>query len=266
MFQNDNLRKKIKFKLKSKVKDRLSAVFYRDIELPQYNLNIINKQKSKSKSAIIWNDSRNKKDKKNIMNINSNIEKSFIKNSSINESDSLFKLLKPKTIYSQQEIKIFSLKNKPVLQSPKFGKISLNIGKNFTNKQKFFVNNKKENSEKIFYLSQRVYDKNFVDYLKRDKKSSLDSKRNNFLKTFLTKYKKESIKTNIKDIKKEEKRKLYQIEMKDTIEEPFFQMRKIKKLILTFLTKETNINEIIKHENFYKSFVNRIRTEERKLN
>ena len=117
-------------------------------------------------------------------------------------------------------------------------------------KQKTIIDlNKNNNNGKIFRKQ------NEIKYNKNNTSSYIHKK---YINSIINKFEKNNVLKNFKLIKREEKRKLYEVELKDKVDVPSIQAQKIKKLAYQDLTRETNIKEIINNEIFYKSLENRV--------
>ena len=117
-------------------------------------------------------------------------------------------------------------------------------------KQKTIIDLKKNNNNgKIFRKP------NEIKYNKNNSSSYIHKK---YINSIINKFEKNNVLKNFKLIKREEKRKLYEVELKDKVDVPSIQAQKIKKLAYLDLTRETNIKEIINNEIFYKSLENRV--------
>ena len=185
-------------------------------------------------------------------NPNSAINKTFNKTININNIKHIKKSELIVKKYFDEREKKYSWKNpfkdykEPVFiyEIIKFDKY-LNPEKNVKEKTKtnYYMLNNKERSEK-------KYNKN--------KSNSLFYLHNKKINSLIDKYEKDIIGKNFKEIKKEEKRKLYLIELRDKVEVPSIKVQKIKKMIYKFLNKETDIKQIMENEDFYKKLENRI--------
>ena len=117
-------------------------------------------------------------------------------------------------------------------------------------KQKTIIDLKKKNNNRtIFKKSNEI---------RFNKNNSLSYAHKKYINSLINKFEKDNILKNFKLIKREEKRKLYEVELKDKVDVPSIQAQKIKKLAYLDLTRETNIKEIINNEIFYKSLENRV--------
>ena len=76
--------------------------------------------------------------------------------------------------------------------------------------------------------------------------------------SILKKNKKLSIINYLREIKKEEKKKLNEVELRDKVEIPSISSKNIRKMIYNYLTKITDIKEIMNTEKFFKSKENKI--------
>ena len=113
----------------------------------------------------------------------------------------------------------------------------------------------KEKPKTIDILKQNT---NMEKYIKKNNNNSLSYARNKRIDLLLKKAEEERINNNLREIKKIEKRKLYDVELKDIVEIPSIQAQKIKKMVINYITKEGNIKEIMKSQIFYKNLENRI--------
>ena len=117
-------------------------------------------------------------------------------------------------------------------------------------KQKKLIDLKKKNNiRKIFKKSYEIKDS------KNNSSSYIHKK---YINSLINKFEKGNILKNLKSIKREEKRKKYDVELKDKVDVPLIQAQKIKKLAYKDITSGTDIKKIIKNEIFYKSLENRI--------
>ncbi len=282
---------KLKHKLRNQKNKRISSLFNHNYyHLPLFNLNNSNnfKNNNQNNSLIVQEISRNK---------NNHLGALILKNEAKKKINSFFNLtLSKRQNYNihkilEHTIKPYALSNKTIVNTIKndkeiYGyncikrKSDLIIKHYFDEKEKVFPwknpfkdykdplliyqilkfnKNDDEKYQKKSPLDQAKYNKYMeqVNKIKHNKNNS-SSVRRKYIELLINKSEKEGILRNIKNIKKEEKRRLYEVELKDTVETPSIQAQKIKKMIYKFLTKESNIKEIINNENFYKSLENRV--------
>ena len=117
--------------------------------------------------------------------------------------------------------------------------------------------NKTINTVKKTNIYENIFKKkNKEDNNKNSKSLSFDRKK--YSNILLKKIDREQIIKNIKEIRKQEKRKKILIELKDEVKIPSLKKIKFNKVIYKFLTNEIDIKEIIEKEIFYKNFENKI--------
>jgi hypothetical protein len=279
MFEEIIFKKKLEYKSNNQKNKRISTLYNNNICLPLYNVNELSKSKNNKKenSLTIKPISRNH---------NNNIEALFFKGMPQKVTNSFFSLTASKKV-NHNILKILNNKIKPFAHSNRnnkthnqyFGrqKIDLIVRNYFKEKEKVFPwknpfkdykeplfiyeilnSNKIDKENPIIPLSQRTYNSKLLYNLKGIKNTNLTKDRNIYLNSLTHKNEKLKFILNFKAIKNEEKRKLYDIEMRDTVEVPPRHIQKIRKLIYNYLTKESNIKEIIDNEIFYQSFENRV--------
>ena len=116
-----------------------------------------------------------------------------------------------------------------------------------------------KNEEKPKTIDNFKQNNNFEKYVKKiNNNNSLSYARNKRIDLLLKKAEEEKINKNLKEIKKIEKRKLYDVELRDIVEIPSIQAQKIKTMVYKFITRETNIKDIMKNQRFYQNLENRI--------
>lgn len=105
------------------------------------------------------------------------------------------------------------------------------------------------------YVSQK--NKININPININNKSTSLSHRN-YVDNLINKVDQDDIIENIKQIRKEEKRKLYDIELKDTVVIRPKIFDETKNIIHNLLTNESDIKKILKDEIFYKKYENKI--------
>ena len=177
---------------------------------------------------------------------NKNFNKTIIKNN-INSYIRKTDLIVQK--YFEQKEKVFPWKNPfKDYKDPLFIYEIIKI-KDKEKQRKIIDLKKKNNNRTIFKKSNEI---------RFNKNNSLSYAHKKYINSLINKYEKEKIIKNYKLIKREEKRKLYEVELKDKVDFPSFQAQKIKKLAYKDLTRESDIKEITNKEIFYKSLENRV--------
>ena len=282
---------KSKHKLRNQKHKRISSLYNHNNHLPLFNMNNSNtfKNNKKNNSLLVQDLSRNKYNHFSALilkneakkNINSFFNLTSSKRQNYNIHKILERTIKPYAALSNKTINNIIKNDKEI-----YGyncikrKSDLIVKRYFDEKEKVFPwkNPFKDYKDPLFIYQILKFNKN--DDEKYQKKSHLDhekynkymernnkikynknnslSVRRKYIDLLINKSEKDGILRNIKNIKKEEKRRLYEIELKDRVETPSIQVQKIKKMIYKFLTKESNINEIMNNENFYKSLENRV--------
>lgn len=279
MFEEIIFKKKLKFKLKEKKSKRISSLYNTNINFPLNNMNELSKPKKYKidNSLTIKQLSRNQNDY---------FGESFLINTPKKDANSFFGLSSSNKI-NHNILKILQNQIKPYAQINKSHKINnqylgrkkidLIVKHYFEEKEKVFPwknpfkdykeplflyeildLNKYDNEMPIIPLSQRNDNNKMIYNLKTIKNQSPSKSHSKNLNSIIHKNEKLRLIRHFKSIKKEENRKIYDIEMKDKIETPPLQLQKIRKLIYKYLTKEANIKEIIDNEIFYKSYENRV--------
>ena len=284
MFEEIIFKKKINYifrKNKNKKKSS-SLINYRNKSFLFNNKDSISKKKKKNDSLILKKLSRN--------TIN-NLGNLYLKNENNNTNNKRIHSFFNLTITNRQNNNIFENKIKPYIKNKKISNKNINIYKEKSNlivknyfiekekvfpwknpfkdyKEPLFIYeilkfNNEENKQKNIYIKPKNnletnIDKKYFINLKNNNNINVSNAHSQRINLLLNKAEKESIINNLKEIKKLEKRKLYDIELRDAVEIPSIKAQNIKKLIYKFITKETNIKEIMNNEIFYKTKENRI--------
>ena len=213
--RNEN-KKLDNFYLKNETTKNMKSIFNLTLFQKQ-NINIDKMLKSQIKPY-----SFNKKEFNKTINLDFYKKKSdLIMKNYFEEKEKVFPWKNPFKDYKDPQFLYEILKNDKIENSKKINEL-----KPITNCKKYILN--KNNNNNLSYLHSRRID------------------------SLTQKVAKNSIIKNLKAIKKEEKRKLNEIELKDKVEISSIKAQIIKKLIYNYLMKDTDINEIMCNEKFYK--------------
>ena len=286
MFEENIFKKKLKYIFRNKKNKKLSSLTNQNKNSLLLNSKDSNYSKkiNSNNSLIIQKLSRNSNYKLNDF---------YLKNESKINSSSLFILTTTKkhnlniNKMLQSQINPYSLNNKNFNKTiiknninSYIRKTDLIVQKYFEQKEKVFPwkNPFKDYKDPLFiYEIIKIKDKEkqrkIIDFKKKNNNRTLFKKSNEircnknnslsyghkkYINSLINKFEKEKIIKNYKLIKREEKRKLYEVELKDKVDFPSFQAQKIKKLAYKDLTRESDIKEITNKEIFYKSLENRV--------
>ena len=290
MFEEIIFKQKLKYISKNNKNKRFSSLTNRNKHFKLFSTNtkdsLLTKRSKPNNSLINQKYSRN-----NNNNLYNNLTSLIFKNDS--NSKSIFNLTasaKKKNInlninkLLQNKIKPYpkSIINKTfnkIINNNHIKKSDLIVKNYFDEREKMYSwkNPFKDYKEPLFIYEIIKFDKeknksnikentNYQKYFRNIKEIKHDKNKNNSLfnihnqkvNVIIDKIGKDIINKNLKEIKKEEKRKLYMIELRDKVEIPSIKAQNFKKMVYRFLTKEIDIKEVINKENFYKKFENRI--------